>query len=410
MKKYFILIYNCFMELLRGGIVLSENRVGILIIPGTMGSVLKQDGKKVWPIHYGTYEDYDKKLIPISNKVEASRLLITYVYLKEALKCNFPVVEEFIYDWRLDNTDHSSLLKDKISLMDVDEVYIVAHSMGGIVSKLCLNEYRDDPEIKKVKKLITLGTPWKGSMDSVKTLLYGSRIPQKILRFIDKEGSKDICKHFPSVYQLLPTESFLNHLKSINYVPFFFNDCYYDEFEDFFQGVLQDTFSENHNFDAVFNKYYEFLNAEIDEDIELHEIIGTGKPTIRMICENARQEPYVHYDEGDGTVPLISAYSNLEGRQNYSAYFVNKAGHNGLPSNIKIVDLIKDIINGREFTPNESIFNDLNSPHYQKFSGYISKIACPVDISIRDKNGNIIYGNIETIDDEEIKKLMQVDY
>lgn len=389
---------------------MSDNRIGILIIPGTMGSVLKQDGKKVWPINFGSYEHYANTLTPLEKEVEPSHLLFTYQRLKLALKHNFPIVTEFIYDWRLNNTDHLHLLRGKISSMDVDEVYIVAHSMGGIISKLCLNEYKNDPEIKKVKKLITLGTPWKGSMESVRTLLYGSRVPEKILRYIGKEAAKKICREFPSVYQLLPTSNFLNQLKAIDCVPYYFNDNYYDEFDDFFQGVLQDEFSKKHSFDSVFNEYYNLLNQDIAANIELHEIIGLGNRTIKIICENARKEPYVYYDDGDGTVPLLSAHSDLSDRDNYFAYFVNEASHTALPSKGGVINLIKDIINGNEFTPNGRIFNDLNSPHYKKFSGYISKIACPVDISIRDNDGNIIYGNIETLDPDEIRELMQTDY
>ncbi|MEH6891788.1 acyltransferase [Bacillus sp. JJ864] len=389
---------------------MSDNRVGILIIPGTMGSVLKQEGKKIWPINFGSYEHYANTLTPLEKEVEPSHLLFTYKRLKRELKHNLPIVTEFIYDWRINNTEHLNMLRGKISSMDVDEVYIVAHSMGGIISKLCLNEYKDDPEIKKVKKLITLGTPWKGSMDSVKTLLYGSQVPDKYWKYIGKEAAKRICRQFPSVYQLLPTSSFLDRLKTMNCVPYFFNDSYFDEFDDFFQGVLQEEFSKNHSFDSVFNEYYSLLNQDIADDIELHEIIGLGKRTIKIICENARKEPYVYYDEGDGTVPLLSAYSNLRDRENYFAYFVNGASHNGLPWKKGIIDLIKGIINDNEFIPNDSIFNDLNSPYYKKFSGYISKIACPVDISIRDNDGNIIYGNIETIDPDEIRELMQTDY
>ncbi|HDR8452933.1 TPA: alpha/beta hydrolase [Bacillus cereus] len=389
---------------------MADRRIGILIIPGTMGSVLKQEGKKVWPINYGSYEHYANTLTPVSKEVEPARLLITYQRLKLALQHNFPTVTEFIYDWRVNNIDHISLLKGKINSMDVDEVYIVAHSMGGIISKLCLNEYKDDPEIKKVKKLITLGTPWKGSMESVRTLLYGSRVPDKYLKFIDKEAAKKVCKHFPSVYQLLPTNDFLSRLKAIDCVPYFLNDRYFDEFDDFFQGVMHEEFSENHSFDGVFNDYYKLLHQDISDDVELHEIIGVGKPTIKIICENTRKEPYVYYDEGDGTVPLLSAYSNLSERENYFAYFVNGASHNGMPYKGEILTLIKDIIHGNEFHQNDSIFNDLDSAYYKKFSGYISKIACPVDISIRDNDGNIIYGNIETIDSDEIRDLMQTDY
>ncbi|MFE8697998.1 acyltransferase [Cytobacillus sp. FJAT-53684] len=389
---------------------MSDLRVGVIIIHGTMGSVLKKEGKKIWPLHYGSQEHYLKSLTPITNSVEPSHMLATYQPLKTVLKLSFDIVEEFVYDWRLNNIEHSSLLKSKIASMNVDEVHIVAHSMGGIIAKLCLVEHEGDSDLEKVKKLITLGTPWQGSMDAVKTLLYGSRIPDKYLKFIDKESSKEISVHFPSVYQLLPNDKYLKELKTLNCVPYYLNDNYYDQFEVFFKDVLQERFVENHSYEKVFSEFYEILKKEVPSHIDLHEVIGTGKPTIKIISENSRKEPYVSYDEGDGTVPLLSAYSNLQDRQNYFPYFVNKASHNGMTCNPDIISLVKDIILGIEFTPNFAVFNDLDSQMYRKFSGYISKVACPVDISIRDNDGNIIYGNIESMYDEEIRALIQKDY
>ncbi|MBR0639855.1 lipase/acyltransferase domain-containing protein [Bacillus safensis] len=389
---------------------MATTRIGIILIHGTMGSVLQKKGKKIWPLINGSDIDYINDLTPHTNKVEPSHMLTTYKLLKLNLKLKFDEVEEFVYDWRQNNLDHSSLLKNKIESMTSEVVYIVAHSMGGIVAKICLNEYKTNEDLKKVKKLITLGTPWRGSMESVKTLLYGSKIPQKYLTFIEKEASRKISSHFPSVYQLLPTDNYLSQLKQDNCVPYYFNDCYYDKFDDFFEEILKEKFVENHSYDRVFNDYYDLLNKDISKEIELHEIIGTGKPTIKMICENTRNEPYVTFDEGDGTVPISSAYSNLKNRENYFAYFVNKCSHNSMPMKPNVINLVENIIKGKEFVSTSSIFDDLDSQFYERFSGYISKVACPVDISIRDNEGNIIYGNIETINEEEIRNLLQKDY
>lgn len=392
------------------GEIILAGTIGVLLIHGTMGSVLKKNGKKVWPLINGTDSHYMETLVPISDTVQPSHMLFTYKRLENKLNQHFDVVEEFIYDWRENNLNHSNLLKNKIELMNVEEVHIVAHSMGGIIAKICINEHKDTEAIKKITKLITLGTPWKGSMESVKTLLYGSRVPEKYIKYIDKDTSREISKHFPSVYQLLPTRGFLSYLKEVDCVPYYFNDIYYDDFDDFFKGILQETFRESHDYKKVFEEYYQLLNDDLPLEIELHEIVGTGKPTIKVISENTRKEPYVSYDEGDGTVPLFSAYSRLHDRDNYHIYFVNKVSHVGMPSNINIVNLVKDIILEKEISPNSAIFESLESEYYKKFNGYISKVACPVDISIRDKNGNIVYGNIETIDEEQIKELFLTDY
>lgn len=389
---------------------MTTKTIGVILIHGTMGSVIKKEGEKIWPIQNGTIDHYMSALTPLNNLVEPSHLLEIYLLLKRKLKSNFPVVEEFVYDWRLNNLDHTELLKNKIISMEVDEIHIVAHSMGGIITKICLNENKNNDDFKKIKKVITLGTPWKGSMDAVKTLLYGSRIPRKILKFIDKETSRSMSSHFPSVYQLLPNQDFLGYLKSTGCVPYYINNCYYDNFDDFFDNVLKTKFDENHDFSLIFDDYFNLLNQEIVADIELHEIIGIGKPTIKMISENTKQEPLAQYDDGDGTVPLFSAFSNLEDNKNYFPYFAKKTAHNSLPWNSTIIRLVNDIISGKEFVPNNKIFNDLNNIEQEKFNGYIGKVACPVEISIRDKEGIIIHGNLETTSEEQIQKILQADY
>ncbi|QWG53490.1 acyltransferase [Bacillus mycoides] len=379
-----------------------------------MGSVLYKDSSiKVWPVVIGSTEHYKKHLYPISEEdgIEPRRMLATYLPLISSLKSSFNVVE-FIYDWRRNNLEHLHLLKQEIESLDVDVVHIVAHSMGGIIAKLCLNKYRDEECMKKVGKLITIGTPWKGSMDAVKTLFYGAKIPEmKFVTLLTKECSKEISKSFPSLYQLLPNRNFLTYLKDNSCVPYNFKGEYYDDFDQFYLDLLKEDFTQFHDFSKVFEEYYELLNKDLQEDIEMHEIIGTGRPTIKILSENAREEPSALYDEGDSTVPIFSAYSNLEGlRSNYYPYFVNKGTHSILPTYPKVIALVKEIINENSFTPNETVFDDLSSPFYKKFNGYIGKVACPVEVSITDNTGKIIYGNIETINENEIKELLQAEY
>lgn len=312
-----------------------------------MGSVLEKNGDKIWPIRDAPHNHYINNLIPLSNALQPVRSFMTYLPLLKILKRSYGNVIDFTYDWRQNNLEHTSILKNEIESMDVDEIHIIAHSMGGIIAKLCLIEYKDEPAIAKVKKFITLGTPWKGSMDSVKTLFYGSRIPTKVFKYIDKDESRKLSLHFPSVYQLLPTSNYLEVLRRSHIVPYRFKNKDYSEFTNFFDENLKLDFEMNHEYDNVFQKYFEYLNEEISEDIELHEIIGTGKPTIKNINENSRAEVYVKYDEGDGTVPILSAFSELRNRTNYKSYFVNKASHNFLPAYPSVIKLIKRIIDER---------------------------------------------------------------
>ena len=54
-----------------------------------------------------------------------------------------------------------------------EEIYIVAHSMGGLLIHTYCQWVKMQKNYAKYKKVITLGTPWQGSPDSFKALKYG---------------------------------------------------------------------------------------------------------------------------------------------------------------------------------------------------------------------------------------------
>jgi pimeloyl-ACP methyl ester carboxylesterase len=120
----------------------------------------------------------------------------------------------FPYDWRLDNVDTARKLSALIDQLRVDygrpdlKVDIVAHSMGGIVSRYLL-EFgtedvldRNDAPItmageSKINRLILLGTPSLGSTSTIENMIDGSRLALKRIMPVT-------LATLPSVYQLLP--------------------------------------------------------------------------------------------------------------------------------------------------------------------------------------------------------------
>ena len=129
---------------------------------------------------------------------------------------------EFPYDWRRSNAVNARKLKglltdrlnarrkylnDGFNVNDPDpaKVILVAHSMGGLISRYyieCLEGWRD------CKALITLGTPFRGSVKSLDYLANGHQIANlkianlEIANFVDLTNA---MRSLPSVYQLLPT-------------------------------------------------------------------------------------------------------------------------------------------------------------------------------------------------------------
>lgn len=111
---------------------------------------------------------------------------------------------EFPYDWRQSNftsakrlvefVDSTPALKDR----DFD---IVAHSMGGLVADIYIK--REDAK-RQVRRVIFMGTPFKGSTDTLATLTDGWGSVQNWMA-----GGLNTVRRFalsmPSFYELLPT-------------------------------------------------------------------------------------------------------------------------------------------------------------------------------------------------------------
>jgi pimeloyl-ACP methyl ester carboxylesterase len=121
---------------------------------------------------------------------------------------------EFYYDWRQDNVVSAARLADFIDQIREDyddpnlKVDIVAHSMGGLVARYYVRYGRldtlDDNDFpvnlygaKRVRRLILLGTPNLGAVNSLNAFLDGYRTG---FRKVETETFATM----PSFYQLLP--------------------------------------------------------------------------------------------------------------------------------------------------------------------------------------------------------------
>ncbi|MEH6591837.1 MAG: hypothetical protein V7746_16370 [Halioglobus sp.] len=120
----------------------------------------------------------------------------------------------FVYDWRQDNTISAAALDQLVEQIRADheqpnlQVDIVAHSMGGLVTRYWLRygseDVLNDNDFplnnvggEKARKLVLVGTPSLGSTSALQQLLSGgdfgvNKIPPEVLL------------SFPSAYQLLP--------------------------------------------------------------------------------------------------------------------------------------------------------------------------------------------------------------
>ena len=209
----------------------------IVCIPGITGSVLRKDGKDVWNISGGAVlgalrtlggnlrdlklerdppdvDDLgdgitapqvirDVHLIPGFWKVDGYTKMLRYI------EETFDVTRgrnlfEFPYDWRRDNRVAARRLarrgrewleawRRSSGARDA-KLVLVGHSMGGLISRYfleCLDGWRD------TRTLVTFGTPYRGSLNALDTLVNGKKI-----KFFDLT---ELARSFTAIHQLLPT-------------------------------------------------------------------------------------------------------------------------------------------------------------------------------------------------------------
>jgi pimeloyl-ACP methyl ester carboxylesterase len=129
----------------------------------------------------------------------------------------------FAYDWRRDNVESARKLAEKI-----DEIKrrtnrpdlrfdIIAHSMGGLIARYfamyggadALGQQQPRPDwrgAQSIGRMVLFGTPNAGSMDALRTLIYGYSITGADSPRVNLFKSLGRATIFtaPSVYQLLP--------------------------------------------------------------------------------------------------------------------------------------------------------------------------------------------------------------
>lgn len=110
----------------------------------------------------------------------------------------------FPYDWRLSNFETAKRLESFVHdtpLLRDGNFDIVAHSMGGVVTRIWMNQHGGSA---KAHKVIYLGTPFLGSMNSLDTISNGWGTFANLVA-----GGLGTIRHvtlsFPSIYELFPT-------------------------------------------------------------------------------------------------------------------------------------------------------------------------------------------------------------
>ncbi|MDD5528326.1 MAG: alpha/beta fold hydrolase [Patescibacteria group bacterium] len=397
----------------------------VIIVPGIMGSYLKEKAfpidKEVWLNWLGYANPLDPKDEGLKElEMDSTGKAVKNLYVDGAIenvltedfyKGLIQELEEngykegtdlfvFPYDWRYDVSclagaiecsDQGINTLDKMiaiatSSAGSEKVDIVAHSMGGLISKAYIEKFG----ASSIDKLITIATPNLGSPRAAKILLYGDNmdIGKFGLYVLNESTMKEISQNIPSVYQLLPSQEYFN--LSYGYISDIFDvdnngvkgNLNYTDTNNF----LVNTGRNGYLLDNAVALHNKIDNLQVNDSFS---ISGCKTPTIDKIYilnkeKSGGYEYALRYTSGDGTVPLVSA-DNF-GAQKYYAY---PADHGKISSSNGVRQLVGAILDNKQTNFNFSQYRNVSStPENCNLSGTQISYHSPITLSAYDQFGN----------------------
>lgn len=286
----------------------------VVFLPGIMGSELVlPDGEVVWPPKvtetiFG-YKRIDKLQSPdlrVTRVIGNVSCVNFYSPIQKLFnKLGFresgdKMLVEHPYDWRLDLFDLAEGLAAKLDTLDADDLVIVAHSMGGLVTRLMLETptYRDRPWFRKISAFYALATPHNGApLALARVLGLDSALG------ISGEDFKVLAENtnYPSGYQLLPApgeDACWDTTNGSNLAP-------YDFYDDAIATELGMSPSLVARAKAVHDA---FADGEAPGHVRYFYFSGAGHKTVtRVNFDGGRARVVTTPDAGDGTVPMWSS-------------------------------------------------------------------------------------------------------
>jgi len=336
----------------------------VLILPGIMGSKLGVDktvfDDTIWidPLDIARGRLSDLSLDGGAADIQAlGVVLFTYLKLKLRLKVAGLDADFHPYDWRQDVRQLGQHLAARIrsetgSGSGRESLYIVAHSMGGLVSRAGFKRLEDQGEGDRVQRLIMLGTPNNGSFSPVQVFSGSHSLVKKVaavdLSNTHHELVNNVFNTFTGLYQMLPARSVFTGIDLYN--------------------------PENWPPSGIGPR-----PAALAAAPDVHGALASGRDRFILIA-GINQETIVNVRrvddkfvygvslEGDGTVPL--AFAQLE---NVTTYFAEET-HGSLPNNgdveravIELIETGRTNVLTTRWTPSrQGILRELSDTELEK--------------------------------------------
>jgi len=218
----------------------------VVVIPGLMGTLLESESRgqvwigSLWDIAFSDYRDAALAIDPQTLNPDPGDVRPAGITGRFAGRDFYqPIIETlervggfrraeagkpvdpagryyyiYAYDWRLDNVESARGLSRLIEQIRADhgrpdmKVDIIAHSMGGMIARYYLRYGEVDATVdnsfpvnyhgeSRVRRIVILGTPSMGSVESMKAFIVGRRIGLSRI-------PPEVMLTFPSFYQLFP--------------------------------------------------------------------------------------------------------------------------------------------------------------------------------------------------------------
>ena len=341
----------------------------VVFVPGICGSVLMHGGETVWPgtpwnVAFKSYPDEYVQLLATSPDLRATDVLRSvsltvlgidlhhfdgYQRALDALEGmkfreNGGTLIPFAYDWRRDIRVSAESLKTRLAAPELAgrRVAIVAHSMGGLVSRYML-EKLGPPAGVRIELCVLVAVPHLGAPVALQNIL-GLR-PEIFLT-----GAQ--CKvalrstDYPSAYQLLPRLGVPALLEASAATGFEQRDPYQADVAQHL-GLVAGSLAAAHALGASLDP----IGPGFKPPCRYVAIAGNAQKTVtaNYLDLKAGAQPVEEATAGDGTVPLwSSAPPGIPVR--YVA-----AAHGSMFSDTDVVAMLQAVL--RPGTPGGRLFN-----------------------------------------------------
>lgn len=304
----------------------TRGRPHVIIVPGVMGSQLGLARAAPLPNDILWLDPIDIQL----GRLAALRLpgaapiiplgmvLFYYLRLRLQLRAAGFVTVCHDYDWRLGLEELGRGLAQRLQAEPGERLAVIAHSLGGLVSRAALGLQRLD----RLERLILLGTPCYGSFAPVQALRGTYAVVRK-LATLDMGSSAEtlageVFSTFPSLYHLLPWGRCEGEL-------------------DLFDASQWPVSGPQPDRELLAQgRAARGLLALPDE--RCVAIAGVGQETVTGLARRDDDFVYTITRHGDGTVPVVSA--ELAGA---SQYYVSLS-HSDLTRDDTVVSAVIDLL------------------------------------------------------------------